>query len=439
MTIDVTSDQHIISNDKEPMLMPFQYLPFNGDEFIEETILWLKSRFGVNTIIETGTFLGYTTKWLSENFERVFTVEINPKFYAFAIKRLEGKKNVVCKNDSSVNMLSNFLSICDEVPAIFLDAHWNEFCPLKDELRLIAESHLKPIIAIHDFRVPNQDELGYDTYNGQPFVFEWIQKEIENIYGYGNYEHHYNSNAKSSGAKRGIIYIYPILKDTPTIAKSDEWILRLPYLPLFKKYSQCGEEGILEFILNSIGHGNKKLVDIGAWDGTFLSNTKYFMEERGYSGLLMDGNNHGNTQVKQEWITRDNICDLMAKYGCPQYFSLLSFDLDGNDYDILSSMLKIYRPRVIVCEINTDIPENESKKIKYNSEHIWTNDDYFGFSFAAAQVLARNNKYRIVCQHAWNLYLVRNDLLLNPDADINVPFQPIRCHAHNSIGEWEDV
>lgn len=417
----------------EPMLMPFQNMPFNGDVFVKEEILFLKDKFNIKRIVETGTFFGYTSKWMSENFEMVFTIEINPEYSKFAKNRFSNKNNIILKEGSSIDMLPKIISECNDNTLIFLDAHWNEFCPLKEELRIIGESKLKPVIAIHDFLVPNNPRLGYDNYNGQPFVFEWLQKDFDNIYGKNNYEYYYNSEQKSSGAKRGVIYVIPIRRT------DDYWISKLPTLPVLKKYSQCGEEGIIEFILNSIGHYNRFFVDMGAWNGDYLSNTKYFTENYGYSGLLIDGNNHGNDQVKQEWITKDNVCNILDKYKCPQCFSLLSLDLDGNDYDIISSILIKYKPRMIVCEINTDIPLGVSKKIKYNPNHQWNNDDYFGFSFSAAQKLAENNGYRIVYQHAWNIFMVRKDILINPLMEINIEFQPIHCHPHNEIGEWEQV
>lgn len=224
------------------------------------------------------------------------------------------------------------------------------------------------------------------------------------------------------------------------MVKNDGWVQQIIRAPRLKKYSQTGEEGVLEFILNSIDTGNKFLVDIGAWDGSHLSNTKYFLESRGYTGLLIDGDNRGNEQVKQEWITKDNICEILAKYNCPNDFSLLSFDIDGNDYDVLTAMLSQYKPRVLVCEINGTIPISVSKKIKYNPNHTWNNDDYYGFSFAAAYKLAQNTGYKIVHQNdALNVYMVRNDMLANPNMQINIGFQHCQYHPHNATGEWEVV
>jgi|LakMenE18May11ns_1017448.scaffolds.fasta_scaffold9925988_3 hypothetical protein len=219
----------------------------------------------------------------------------------------------------------------------------------------------------------------------------------------------------------------------------NNWIQQI-YFHRKKEYSQTGEEGFLEFILDNIGHGKKFLVDIGAGDGQYLSNTKYFLEYLGYKGIMIDGNPKDNEQVKKEWITSDNICDILKKYKCPKEFTLLSLDLDGNDFDIIKSICGQYKPMLIVCEINGTIPEGVSKKIVYNPNHTWNNDDYYGFSFSAGLKLAEAMGYKAVFQNdALNLYLVRKDLLENPEEAINLNFQHCQYHPHNPYGIWEEV
>lgn len=219
----------------------------------------------------------------------------------------------------------------------------------------------------------------------------------------------------------------------------NNWIEQI-HLHRKKIYSQTGEEGFIEFILQNIGDGRKFLVDIGAGDGQHLSNTKYFLEECGYRGVRFDGNNHGNPEVREFRITKDNVCDLMRRYKCPKEFTFLSIDIDGNDYDILHKILTVYEPMLVVCEINGTIPEGVSKKIPYNENHVWNNDDYYGFSFSAGIKLAEAMGYRAVFQNdALNMYLVRKDLLENPDAHINLNFQHCQYHPHNPQGVWEIV
>lgn len=197
-----------------PTLMPFQLNPFNGDEYIQQEFLNLKKKFNITSVIETGTCLAGTTIWLAENFNRVFTIEVNKTWLKIAINRIEAAsvgdkvKAFLGKSEQVLDDIIKLYSLTDNI-IMWLDAHWAEACPLLDELNAIEQNKIKPVICIHDFVVPNEPALGYDSYGGQPFTFEWIKPYLDKIYGEGLYEYFYNTNEKSAGAKRGIIYITP--------------------------------------------------------------------------------------------------------------------------------------------------------------------------------------------------------------------------------------
>ncbi len=55
-----------------------------------------------------------------------------------------------------------------------------------------------------------------------------------------------------------------------------------------KKYSQFGEDGIVEKIFQVIGAENRWCVELGAWDGVYLSNT-YNLVEQNWSAVLVEG------------------------------------------------------------------------------------------------------------------------------------------------------
>ena len=203
----------------EPNLMPFQDQPFNGDTFVQAEFLKLKDKFNIDRVIETGSCLYSTTKWLGENFESVKTIEINEDYSKYGIHKVKDMPNVTAiVGVSSVEWLNQVASVYESNPYIihnflhlfFLDAHWEENCPLLEELEAISKLRTtqKPVIVIHDFKVPNQN-LGYDTYNGQPFELDWIKSKLEMIYGVDGYDYYYNSEETSTEIKRGLIYITP--------------------------------------------------------------------------------------------------------------------------------------------------------------------------------------------------------------------------------------
>lgn len=184
-------------------------LGFEGDTFLKETFKNIVKDFNINHIIETGTYHGYTTKHLAKMVDRVDTIEVVELNYLTALKHLKRLKNVNCYIGNSSELLESVLPIQPTNLFCFLDAHWQQYNPLIDELKVIAKSGLKPIIAIHDFKVPNRDDLGYDVYKQTGIVYEWnwIAKSIEAIYGKDGYSIKYND--KSTGAKRGVIFIFP--------------------------------------------------------------------------------------------------------------------------------------------------------------------------------------------------------------------------------------
>jgi hypothetical protein len=202
------------------------------------------------------------------------------------------------------------------------------------------------------------------------------------------------------------------------------WINELYKIPVWKKYSQCNEECYLEHILNNVGQ-DKMILELGAWDGFHLSNTRYFIEQ-GYNALLIDGDNHGNEEVKQHFIYKENILKLLKKYKLPLTFDLFCIDLDGNDIYIIEEVLSKYKPRVIISEFNPIWGEGNSVSIKYNPEHLWGDDDFYGFSFDAGVKMAEKFGYTCIFQNDnLNMYFVENNALA---ASLGVEYDDIQNH-----------
>jgi len=182
---------------------------FNEDVYLVEKFLDIKKKKKINTVIETGTYHGVTTKWFSSNFDKVYTVECNGTYFEEAKNNLSGVSNVSMELDDSPKFLGKIIELTDDKSTIvFLDAHWYTN-PVLAELDAIKKSGKKPILAIHDFMVPDHPEFGYDVYPDQGIVYnwEWIKERIESIYGVDGYTKEYNT--KATGAMRGCVFVYP--------------------------------------------------------------------------------------------------------------------------------------------------------------------------------------------------------------------------------------
>ena len=195
---------------KIPHLMPNQMEPFNGDHFIEKKFLKLRDEYGIKTIVETGTCLGSSTIFFAKHFENVITIEANPEYQTIAINRCAKEKinNVQFLLGDSSNILLGALSkLADEKVMFFLDAHWGNNCPLIAELEQIKKSQVTPVIAIHDFYT-GDERLGFDSIHQQRFDYEWILPVVSTI---EIFKTEYNTFEASAGAKRGIIYLSPVV------------------------------------------------------------------------------------------------------------------------------------------------------------------------------------------------------------------------------------
>lgn len=198
------------------------------------------------------------------------------------------------------------------------------------------------------------------------------------------------------------------------------WIKEIKNQKQRRKYSQNGEEYVLKYIFDHIGTTNKRLVDIGAWDGKHLSNTRLFIEQ-GWQGILIDAKDFPG--VYKSFITKENIIETLQINGCVQAPDLLSIDIDGNDYWVLNEVLQHYSPRVIVSEFNSEHPLSESKTIEYDPAFTFDNfSDYYGYTYGAGLNLAAEFGYTIIYQQSnLNLFYLRNDLVTErPDFPVNV-------------------
>lgn len=206
-------------------------------------------------------------------------------------------------------------------------------------------------------------------------------------------------------------------------------------LTLYGKYSQNGDETIINFIFYNIGVTNMFFVEFGAGDGYSNSNTR-LLKENGWNGLMIDGDNKGNNEVKNEFITAENINDIFRKYNVPEKFDFLSIDIDGNDYWVWNNLE--YKPRVIIIEFNPNFKKGVSKTIKYNPEHIYKHDNYYGASFSALKKLGVKKGYVLVYQNmSTNMIFILKELV--SELDYNVDYISCNYHKKNYDGIWVDV
>lgn len=98
----------------------------------------------------------------------------------------------------------------------------------------------------------------------------------------------------------------------------------------FKGYSQNGEDGVLLWVFANIGTINHPpyFVEFGV-EGGHQCNTRFLRRHLGWQGLMMDGDYQDSAiNLHKEFVTADNINDLLAKYQTPSIIDLLSIDVE---------------------------------------------------------------------------------------------------------------
>ena len=164
---------------------------FNSAPEIGTFIESLGRDYGIDVAIETGTCQGGTTRFLSSCFKDVHTVEISNEFFQNAKSQLKDCPNVQCHLGSSDQILHDILPALKEKRAIFyLDAHWNQYWPLLDELEEIGKTHKDNcIIVIDDFKVPGRKDIGYDRYDPHECCYRYIKQKLDHVFS--SYDYYY--------------------------------------------------------------------------------------------------------------------------------------------------------------------------------------------------------------------------------------------------------
>lgn len=180
------------------------------------------------------------------------------------------------------------------------------------------------------------------------------------------------------------------------------WIERMYEIKGKDLYSQNSEGLILEYIwlqlYPNLRVGN--VFDIGSGDGFILSNSRH-LENLGFPVWKFD-------TINGKKIDLTNC--IVEKNEYTIYPNIISIDIDGYDYWVLDKQLPFYKPSIVIAEFNPAF--TDSRTIKYNPNHEWAGDDYYGFSFETGKKLAEKHGYEIIFNVAnMNLIMVRKDLI----------------------------
>ncbi len=195
-------------------------------------------------------------------------------------------------------------------------------------------------------------------------------------------------------------------------------------------FSQGGEDGVIEKVLCTLPRRDRWCVEFGAWDGSYLSNTRNLIEHHGYSAVEIEGNPKKFRALQKNYATNKNVIGINAFVGfqasdrldrvlesspVPVDFDFLSIDIDGNDYHVWKAT-RIYIPKVVCIEFNptihTDVDFVQNADPEINQ----------GASLSALVRLGKEKGYELICVLAFNAIFVRKEFFGLFDIVDNSPY-----------------
>jgi hypothetical protein len=196
----------------------------------------------------------------------------------------------------------------------------------------------------------------------------------------------------------------------------------------FKVFSQWGEDGIIQRLVETVEITVPTFIEFGVEDFT-ESNCRFLMIKDSWRGFVIDASSAHIKKIRKAaftWrhglvahearITAENINELLALSGLGADLGILSIDLDGNDYHVLEA-ITVVRPRILICEYNALFGPSRKLTVPYDPQfqrtHAHSSNLYWGASIAAITAAAARKGYQLVGGNTAgnNAFFVRSDLM----------------------------
>jgi hypothetical protein len=194
----------------------------------------------------------------------------------------------------------------------------------------------------------------------------------------------------------------------------------------FQVFSQWGDDGIIQFLVNYLDIENKTFIEFGV-ENYKEANTRFLLINNNWSGLIMDGSENYMNQVKSEdiywkynliskpaFITKENINKLIESCNIRGEIGLLHIDIDGNDFWVWKEISCI-SPVIVIVEYNSVFGNSKPLTIPYKKDFNRTDSHfsnlYFGSSLTSLCDLAKSKGYIFIgCNsNGNNAYFVKKD------------------------------
>jgi hypothetical protein len=190
-------------------------------------------------------------------------------------------------------------------------------------------------------------------------------------------------------------------------------------------FSNFNEDAIIRDLLAKTPIHHRFAVDIGAGDGETMSNS-YALFRSGWEGVAVEWGAARFARLAYRYaalpaarlirarITPDNVLGLLAACQTPKEFGFLNLDIDSYDFYVLEKILTGYRPSLICAEINEKIPPPIRFTVKWNPDHAWAQDHFFGQSLSILTDLGKRHGYVLAGLEYNNAFLIPGEFKAAP-------------------------
>lgn len=179
----------------------------------------------------------------------------------------------------------------------------------------------------------------------------------------------------------------------------------------FSCYSQFGEDGIIQYLINNLDIQNKTFIEFGV-ENYEESNTRFLLENNNWKGLVIDSSSKNtnfiksqeyywkrNLKVSNNFIGRENINKIFLENDFSGEIGILSIDIDGNDYWVWDE-INIVKPEILIIEYNARFGKDLNVSIPYNKDFVRSNfypeKVIYGASIKAINKLSIKKGYELV-------------------------------------------
>ncbi len=196
----------------------------------------------------------------------------------------------------------------------------------------------------------------------------------------------------------------------------------------FKVFSQFGEDGIIQRLVDAVSHPNKTFIEFGV-ENFVESNCRFLMQKDNWSGLVIDGSEDNVRAIRKSprawahdleavcaFVTRENISGILRRYEKVDEVGILSIDLDGIDYYVWEELAWV-NPQIMIAEYNSVFGPERAISVPYDPQFRRSEKHYshlyFGCSLRALYNFATKRGYSLVgsTSAGVNAFFVRNDLI----------------------------